>query len=259
MAEIGDKFERLVQIMARLRSEDGCPWDREQSHESLRQYLLEEAYEVLEAIDEGDLKELRLELGDLLLQVIFHAQIASEEGTFDISDVVDAITEKLIRRHPHVFGDVQIDSAEEQTKHWEQLKQEEGKTSAVDGVPRAIPALQRAHRVQQKAAAVGFDWKAIEPVWEKVKEELEELRSEWQAGRQERVAEEFGDLLFALVNLARFLSVNPEDALRATTEKFLRRFKEVESRIKAQGHNMHERTLEELDAVWEEVKTEESK
>ncbi len=255
MGTVGDRFERLVQIMARLRAEDGCPWDREQTHDSLRQYLLEETYEVLEAIEEGNPNELCIELGDLLLQVVFHAQISSEEGTFDIGDVVDSITEKLIRRHPHVFGDVQIRTAEEQTQHWERLKQSEGKESAVQGVPRELPALQRAHRVQQKAAAVGFDWEAIEPVWEKVLEEFGELQAEWQAQDRGRIEEEFGDLLFALVNLGRFLSVNAEDALRATTDKFLRRFQEVEARIKAQGRRLQDCSLDELDAVWEDIKS----
>lgn len=257
MGQLGQKFERLVEIMAELRSAHGCPWDREQTHASLRQYLLEEAYEVLEAIDEENEEELRPELGDLLLQVIFHAQIAAEKGAFDIGDVIDEIVEKLVRRHPHVFADVQIQTAEEQTKHWEQLKKAEGKASAVDGVPKALPALLRAHRVQQKATAVGFDWKEVEPVWEKITEEIEELRQEWKAGDRQRVKDEFGDLLFSLVNLARFLSVNPEDALRETTERFVRRFQKVEARLKESGREPGQCTLEELDSVWDEVKADE--
>ncbi len=248
------QFDRLVAIMAALRGEKGCPWDREQTHRSLRQYLLEEAYEVLEAIDQERYDDLKEELGDLLLQVVFHAQIAAEQKRFSIVEVLESINEKLVRRHPHVFGQAKIRTAEEQTVHWENLKQHEGKASVVDGVPRELSALLRAHRVQSKAATVGFDWQNASQVWPKVEEELAELRRAYLAGDQNKVEEEFGDVLFSLVNLSRFIHVNPEDALRGTVDKFIRRFKQVERELKARGKGLHEATLEEMDEIWERIK-----
>lgn len=253
------QFDRLVEIMAHLRGRNGCPWDREQTHKSLRQYLLEEAYEVIETIDEERLDDLPEELGDLLLQVVFHAQIAEEEGRFDISTVLTLINEKLMRRHPHVFGKVDIKTAEEQTIHWEKLKQKEGKKSTVDGVPKELSALLRAHRVQSKAATVGFDWDKTRQVWDKVHEELDELKQACQENDQTNIEEEFGDLLFALVNLSRYIGVNPEDSLRGTIYKFIRRFKEVETRIHADGKQLQDCSLSEMDAVWDEIKSEENK
>lgn len=253
-SSLGTKFEELVRIMTKLRAPGGCPWDREQTHASLRQYLLEEAYEVLEAIDAGDDRHLQEELGDLLLQVIFHAQIAAEQNTFEISDVVQSITEKLIRRHPNVFGDTKIDSAAEQSVNWEKIKKQEGKSSAIDGVPRALSALLRAWRIQQKASTVGFDWIEVEPVWEKIHEELEELREACEHGSQDRIEEEFGDLLFSIINLSRFINVNPEDSLRQTIEKFSQRFKTVERHFETEGRSMNDATLEEMDEIWEKTK-----
>ncbi|MDZ7386330.1 MAG: nucleoside triphosphate pyrophosphohydrolase [candidate division KSB1 bacterium] len=252
-----NQFERLVALMATLRGEKGCPWDREQTHRSLRQYLLEEAYEVLEAIDQERYDDMKEELGDLLLQVVFHAQIAAEQGRFTIADVVQGINDKLVRRHPHVFGDAQIHTAEEQTVHWENVKQGEGKESVVDGVPRELSALLRAHRVQSKAATVGFDWQDASQVWPKVEEELAELRRACQLGDQKKVEEELGDVLFSLVNLSRFIHVNPEDALRGTVDKFIRRFKQVERELKARGRSLQEATLQEMDEIWERVKGDE--
>jgi MazG family protein len=252
---IDSKFSRLVEIMDLLRSEKGCPWDREQTFESLRQHLLEEAYEVVESIDEGRLEELPGELGDLLLQVVFQAQMAAERGLFGIGDVIDSITEKLIRRHPHVFGDKRIDSTEEQIVHWELSKLRiEGKKSAIDGVPRLLPALLRSYRIQNKAATVGFDWSEIEPVWEKVEEELSELKVATESGDSERVEDELGDLLFSIVNLSRFLKINPEDALRKTIRKFDKRFRQVESEFRRTNRSLTDASLAEMDKVWEQVK-----
>jgi len=252
---VDDKFSRLVEIMAILRSENGCPWDREQNHQSLRQHLLEEAYEVIETIDEGQLEKLPEELGDLLLQVVFHAQMAFEKGLFTITDVIDSINQKLIRRHPHVFGDVQINSAAEQIVHWEQSKlKKEGKISAIDGVPKELPALLRAYRIQNKAATVGFDWPSIHPVWDKFAEEMQELKEAVESGQADRIEDELGDLLFTLVNLSRFLKANPEDALRRTIEKFVRRFHQVEEEFGRRQQTLMDVTLEEMDAVWDSIK-----
>jgi len=245
--------------MARLRGADGCPWDREQTHESLKPYLLEEAYEVLETIDEGQYEGLKEELGDLILQPVFHAQIASEAGRFDMNDVVETLNAKLIRRHPHVFGDVEIHTAEEQKIHWETLKhQKEGKRSVIDGVPRTAPALLRAWRVQQKASTVGFDWNRIEPVWDKIREETEELTREIDSNEPARMEEELGDLLFALVNLARFIRVNPEEALRKAVDKFSGRFRQIEETLIRQGRDIRQTPLEEMDAIWNQIKEGES-
>ncbi|MBN1783261.1 nucleoside triphosphate pyrophosphohydrolase [bacterium] len=253
---LGSTFETLVNIMAALRREDGCPWDREQTHETLKPYLLEEAYEVLESIDNRDPGALKEELGDLMLQSVFHAQIASESSHFTMQDVLETITEKLIRRHPHVFGDTVIHTAEEQKIHWEKLKKNEGKKSVVDGVPVHAPALLRAYRVQQKAATVGFDWDHIGQVWKKVEEEIQELHDEIEQKNPEAVNEEFGDLLFALVNVSRFIHVHPEDALRRATDKFIQRFQKVESRFREKGRDLRTATLEEMDKVWNEIKKE---
>lgn len=255
MVESGEKFQHLVGIMSRLRGKNGCPWDIEQTHESLSRHALEEVYEVIESIDEGNVHALPGELGDLLLQVVFHAQIGKEENRFDINDVLDSINEKLIRRHPHVFSDAIIETAEEQTQAWEQSKiHKEGKRSALDGVPKQLPALLRAHRLQGKAAAVGFDWQRIDDVWHKVREEMSELEHAWRSGDTAHAEEELGDLLFSLVNLSRFMKAEPEQALRKACEKFSRRFKKVENEFKSRGQAMHELPLAELDKVWDAVK-----
>ena len=247
-------FQQLVDIMAKLRSPDGCPWDKEQTHDSLKPYLLEEAYEVLETLDDGDFDGLKEELGDLMLQVVYHAQLANEKGRFSIGDVLDTINQKLMRRHPHVFGQMEIHTAEEQRIHWENLKKKEGKASVLDGVPKSLPALLRAHRIQQKASTVGFDWEKTEQVWEKVKEEVGELVEVVQTQDTSRIEEEFGDLLFALVNLSRFIHVDPENSLRRAVDKFTRRFQKVELTMNALGKNMKEASLDEMDAVWDRVK-----
>lgn len=253
---IGTTFEKLVNIMSKLRSPEGCPWDREQTHKSLKPYLIEEAYEVLETIEEEDMDGLKEELGDLLLQVIFHAQLAKEEEQFTILNVIQSINEKLINRHPHVFGQVQINTADEQRIHWENLKKEERKSSCLDGVPKQLPALLRARRVQQKASTVGFDWKERAPVWEKVKEEIEELSTALESKDEKIIEEEFGDLLFSLVNLSRFIRINPEDALNRAVDKFVHRFQKLEKVMEKEGQNLKDASLEEMDKVWDRIKNE---
>ncbi len=257
------RFTELVEIMARLRGENGCPWDRQQTHESLKPYLVEEAYEVLEAIDEQDASTLCEELGDLTLQVVFHAQLAEEAGAFARADVLAAICEKLKRRHPHVFGDVVAETAQEVLFNWEQIKHAErrrlqGKASLLDGVPRELPALLRAHRLQEKASRVGFDWAEAREVLRKVEEEMAELRGAMDGQAPERVEAELGDLLFALVNLGRFLAVNPEEALRKTIARFIRRFQYIEESLARQGQTPGTVTLQEMDALWEQAKAQEA-
>ena len=245
-------FGNLVEVVRRLRKE--CPWDREQTHDSIRYGLIEEAYEVVEAIDGNNLQELKKELGDLLLHVVFHSSIAEDKGEFTLQSVIEDETEKLIRRHPHVFGDVKVSGAKEVKENWEKIKLAEGRNSVVDGVPRELPALLRALRVQDKASKVGFDWEKKEDVWKKVLEELGELEREATAANHEQIEEEFGDLLFALVNYGRFLHTNPEYALRRTVDKFIERFQYIETKLKEQGKEIRKTTLEEMDKLWEEAK-----
>lgn len=250
-------FDELVRVMARLRAPDGCPWDREQTHRSLRPYLLEEAYEALEAVEEEDWARLCDELGDVLLQVVFHAQLASERGDFGIEDVCEKIVTKLKRRHPHVFSDQVADTPDEVIDRWEKLKrQEEGyreRESAVDGTPASLPALQRAYKLQKRAARVGFDWDEIAGPRAKVEEELREVD---EAGAAE-AEDEIGDLLFAVVNLARFMNVEPEGALRRANERFIRRFRSVE-RQAGGSERLRGMNLEEMDRLWERAKVEEA-
>ncbi len=250
-------FDELVRVMARLRSPDGCPWDREQTHRSLRPYLLEEAYEALQAIEDEDWDRLSDEMGDVLLQVVFHARLASERGDFDIEDVCDKIVTKLKRRHPHVFADSIAETPDEVIDRWEKLKrQEDGyseRESAIDGIPEALPALQRADKLQKRAARTGFDWDDIDGPRAKVDEELQEVDEADAA----TVEDEIGDLLFAVVNLARFLGVEPESALRGANERFSRRFRVIE-RQAGGGEKLREMSLEEMDDLWERAKAEEA-
>lgn len=255
MEKIKDQFAKLVEIMETLRGEQGCPWDKEQTYESLRQYLLEETYEVLELIDEERFDELKNELGDVLLQVVFQSQIAKEEGRFDIQVVLENINKKLIYRHPNVFSDTVIKTAEEQTINWEKMKKKENTDrSVIDGVPKQVPALLKAHRIQQKAATVGFDWKKVEPVWDKVEEELGELHNAIKDKNSKNIEDEFGDLLFTMVNLSRFINVNPEDALRKSIEKFSTRFRRMEEEVKRINRSFEKMNLEEMDQIWDEIK-----
>jgi XTP/dITP diphosphohydrolase len=247
-----NEFIRFVQITKRLRKE--CPWDKEQTHASIRHSLIEEAYEVVETIDNNNLQELKNELGDILLHVAFHSNIAEEEQEFTLRDVIEGITEKLIRRHPHIFGEATAGTAEQVKQNWEKLKMQEGRTSLMDGVPKELPALLRAHRLTDKASKVGFDWKKREDAWKKVEEETNELHEILENGTPEATEEEFGDLLFALVNYSRFINVNPENALRRTIEKFITRFQYIEVTLKNAGKDIHSSTLEEMDVLWNEAK-----
>lgn len=253
-----DSFRELVAIMARLRAPGGCPWDREQSHESLRPYLLEEAYEVLEAIDQGSHDKLAEELGDLLLQIVFHAQIAAEEGRFTIGDVAAGISAKLRHRHPHVFADAEVRDSEEVIDNWEHLKRAERRNSdrqsILDGIPAALPALRRATDVQKRVARVGFDWDDASGPAAKVREELAEIEEAGAEGDEQRVAEEVGDLLFAAVNLARRLGVDSEDALRVAVARFSERFRAMETMASDRGIQLEGLTLEQLDELWDAVK-----
>lgn len=257
---VAERFGRLVGIMERLRGPDGCPWDRKQTRESLKPYLIEEAYEALEAMDEAP-EVLKDELGDLMFQILFHAELSREAGDFDIADVLENITDKMIRRHPHIFGSADAETPEDVVLHWEEIKLlEQGarpKESVLDGVPRSLPGLLRAWRLQEKASRVGFDWGDKAPALGKVEEEWKELKTRASEGDQEKVQEEFGDLLFSLVNVARFLEVNPEEALRKTVSKFIRRFHHIELKAAERGRGLKEMTLEEMDALWEDAKKDE--
>ncbi len=246
-------YKEFVEIVRRLRRE--CPWDREQTHESIRQNLIEEAYEVVDAIDAGNLEELKKELGDLLLHVVFHSVIAEEKKEFTLDEVISLISEKLIRRHPHVFGETVVNGQDEVIRNWERIKLDEGRTSVIDGIPAALPALVRALRLQEKASKVGFDWENKEDCWKKVEEELKEFKSVAEENNDnEQISDELGDLLFSIVNYSRFLKINPEDALRKTNEKFVKRFQFIEQKLKEHGKDIHETSLEEMDKIWEETK-----
>ncbi|TWJ32806.1 nucleoside triphosphate pyrophosphohydrolase [Geobacter argillaceus] len=260
MTSNSDRFNRAMSIMRRLRAPGGCPWDAEQTHDSLKRYLVEECYEVIEAIDTRDDALLREELGDLLLQPLFHAAIAEERGTFTIDDVLETLADKLVRRHPHVFGDEQIRTSDEQVANWEKIKKEEKgeeRRSALAGVPPHLPALLKAQKITEKAARVGFDWEHVDQVFAKVLEELHELEETLTDRDQERMEAELGDLLFAIVNLGRFISVNPEDALGKTIARFTTRFTHVEETLHRRGVNLKDATLDEMEALWQEAKEKE--
>jgi len=252
------EFSDLVDIMKILRSENGCPWDREQTHESLKKYLIEETYEVLEVIDLKDKDRLCEELGDLLLQIIFHAQIAAEDGKFDINDVITGICRKMIQRHTHVFGDAKAENADEVLVNWEAIKKKEkgqkSQTEVLRSVPANLPALMRSYKVQQKAAQVGFDWDNIDDVIAKVHEEIKELEDVYKSKNVERIMDEMGDVFFALVNLARFLKVQPELALTGTINKFIKRFEYIEQESEKMGKRLENMKLPEMDELWNKAK-----
>ncbi len=246
--------------MARLRHpEEGCPWDLEQDHRTLKSYLIEEAHELIDAIDSGEDRQICEELGDVLLQVVFHAQMGSERDAFDFGDVANSITSKLKRRHPHVFGDTQVKDSAEVIKNWEEIKKsEKGRKSIFDGVPRQLPALLRAYRLQEKASVVGFDWNAAHEVAEKVREEIEEFLEVSKNNDRARMEDEYGDILFSLVNLGRFLGLNGEFSLEAANSKFMERFGAIEKEAQRRGIKLESMTLEEMDRIWEQMKTSES-
>lgn len=246
-------FTDLVEIVKILRKE--CPWDRKQTHKSIKDNLIEEAYEAVEAIDTEDFNELKKELGDVLLHVVFHSNMADETDRFSIGDVVYSIQEKLIRRHPHVFGDTVAEDEDQVAENWENIKLKEGKDSILEGIPKQLPALIRAQRMQEKAANVGFDWPKSSQVWDKLQEELEEFREVLQQGDPEKSRDEFGDLLFSLVNLGRFFDLNAEDSLRSTNKKFINRFQYIEEQLKSEDKNISDVSLDEMDTHWNDAKS----
>ena len=232
-----------------------CPWDKKQTLESLRHLTIEETYALADAILENDLQEIKKELGDVLLHIVFYAKIGSEKNAFDMADIANSISDKLIDRHPHIYGDVKVDNEEDVKKNWEQLKLKEGKKSVLEGVPKSLPAVVKANRIQDKVAGVGFDWEKPEQVWEKVQEELSELNTEIEKGNKENIEKEFGDVLFSMINYARFIGVNPENALEKTNKKFINRFQYLEEAAKKEGKKLSEMSLAEMDVFWDEAKT----
>lgn len=252
MNQANEAFTRLVSIMDELREK--CPWDRKQTIQSLRQMTLEETYELTDAITENDWKSIKEELGDLLLHIVFYSKIATEQNQFTIEDVLNGISQKLIDRHPHIYGNVEVQNDEDVKRNWEKLKLKEGKKSVLSGVPKTLPALIKAMRLQEKAKQVGFEWENKEQVWEKVKEEETELKEAIALGDQKKIEEEFGDLVFSLVNFARFLNVDAENSLEITNKKFINRFSQMEAKAMASGKNLNEMTLQEMDSIWNQIK-----
>lgn len=247
-----EAFSRLLDIMNDLREK--CPWDKKQTLESLRHLTIEETYELGDAILDNNLEEIKKELGDLLLHIVFYAKIGSETQSFDIADVANGICDKLITRHPHIYGDVIVANEEEVKQNWEKIKLKEGKKSVLEGVPKSLPALVKASRIQDKVKGVGFDWEEPQQVWEKVQEELQELQEEVKTSNIDKIEAEFGDVLFSLINYARFLKINPEDALERTNKKFIKRFQYLETKAVETGKSLAEMTLAEMDVFWEEAK-----
>jgi XTP/dITP diphosphohydrolase len=246
-------FEKLLNIMDDLRKD--CPWDKEQTFESLRHLTVEETYELSEAIFDKDVDNIKKELGDLMLHIVFYAKIGSETGDFDMADVLNYISEKLIFRHPHIYGDVEVKDAQTVKENWETLKLKEGRDSVLSGVPKSLPPLVKAYRIQEKAKGVGFDWEKPEQVWDKVQEEMQELKAEVDKGEsKEKMENELGDLMFSIINYARFIGVNPEDALEKTNRKFIHRFQHLEGKAKEMGKSLKDMSLDEMDVFWEEAK-----
>jgi len=247
-------FERLLDIITELREK--CPWDRKQTIESLRYLTIEETYELSDAIIDNDMEEVKKELGDLIMHVVFYAQIGFERKEFAIDDVLNSVCDKLVRRHPHIYGDVEVHDEEDVKRNWEQIKLAEGKKSVLEGVPKSLPAMVKANRIQEKARGIGFDWDKQEQVWDKVKEEMQELQTEIENGADHaRIEDEFGDVLFSMINYSRFIGVNPEDALERTNKKFIQRFQYLEEKAAEQGKKMADMTLGEMEAIWQEAKT----
>ncbi|PZR21306.1 MAG: nucleoside triphosphate pyrophosphohydrolase [Citrobacter freundii] len=249
---LNDSFQRLVKIMDELREK--CPWDRKQTIQTLRQMTIEETFELADAITEGDWKGIKEELGDLLLHIVFYAKIGSEQEQFTLQQVIDAISDKLVARHPHIYGDVKVNDEEDVKKNWEKLKLKEGKKSVLSGVPRSLPSTVKAMRLQEKAKQVGFEWDNKEQVWDKVEEETRELKEAIAGGEQDKIEEEFGDLVFSMINYARFLQVDAENALERTNKKFIHRFTQMEEQALKQGKDLASMSLEEMDAIWNSIK-----
>jgi XTP/dITP diphosphohydrolase len=245
-------IERLLDIMDDLRV--GCPWDKKQTYDTLRHLTIEEVYELADAIIEKDEEEIKKELGDLLLHIVFYAKIGSENGTYDIADVANAISDKLVYRHPHIYADLKVKDEQEVKENWEKLKLKEGRKSVLEGVPKSLPAMVKAMRLQEKAKGVGFDWDHKEQVWDKVQEELSEFKAETDKNDFDKMEDEFGDVLFSLINYARFVGINPETALERTNKKFIKRFQFLEQKTKSQGYNLAEMSLSEMEKIWQEAK-----
>ncbi|NER12221.1 nucleoside triphosphate pyrophosphohydrolase [Leptobacterium flavescens] len=245
-------FDRLLTIMDELREQ--CPWDKKQTMESLRHLTIEETYELGDAILDGDLNEVKKELGDILLHIVFYAKIGSETQDFDIADVANSICDKLVDRHPHIYGDIEVNDEEDVKRNWENLKLKEGKKSVLEGVPKSLPALVKANRVQDKVSGVGFDWEEPHQVWQKLEEELSEFQEEVKTGDKDRMEAEFGDVMFSMINYARFLDINPENALERTNKKFIKRFQYLERKAKENNLNLKDMSLEQMDVFWEEAK-----
>jgi len=250
--DLANSFQRLVTIMDELREK--CPWDRKQTIQTLRQMTIEETFELTDAITDSDWKGIKEELGDLLLHIVFYAKIGAEQNRFSLQEVIEGVSEKLVARHPHIYGDVKVNDEEDVKKNWEKLKLKEGKSSVLSGVPRSLPATVKAMRLQEKAKQVGFEWDNKEQVWDKVEEEMQELKDAIEGGGQEKVEEEFGDLVFSLVNYARFLQVDAENALERTNKKFIHRFTQMEQQAIKQGKDLAKMSLEEMDAIWNSIK-----
>jgi len=249
-------FDRLIKIMEALRGSHGCPWDKKQTRESLKPFLVEELYELIEALDEGNPEKIKEELGDLLFQIVFHSHLSKEMGQFDINDVINKIADKMVNRHPHVFGKERFKTPEDLLRVWDEHKKQEGKKreSILEGVPKELPALLKAHKLQDKVSRIGFDWERIEDVFKKLDEELDELKSALSKKDQGAIEDEVGDIFFVLVRISNFVGVNPEDALRKTISKFIHRFRHIEMKASEQGRRLSEMTLEEMDVLWKEAK-----
>ena len=256
---LSDKFQKLVEIMEKLRSDVGCPWDKVQTHETLKKYILEETYELIEAIEKKDYEGIQEELGDLLLQIVFHSKIAKDEGKFDINDVIETISNKMIHRHPHVFGKAFFETPEEVLSQWDDRKKEEGKLkeSILDGIPLALSALVRAYKIQLRVAKIGFDWEDVEGAFSKLAEEINELKEAVTSKQKDKIEEEVGDVLFSIVNIARLLKIDPETALRKTNRKFEERFRKLEKLADEEKKNLKEMSLSEMEIFWEKIKKEE--
>ncbi|MBN2279371.1 MAG: nucleoside triphosphate pyrophosphohydrolase [Candidatus Marinimicrobia bacterium] len=257
LAQASEALERLIKIVQTLRGPDGCEWDRAQTSKSLRPYLLEEAYEVIESINEEDPQKIKEELGDLLLHIVFQAELGNDNQEFHLAESINYISDKLVRRHPHVFSNTQVRDLKDIKRNWEEIKKAEGRKSLMEGLPKSLPALLQARRIQERAAEVNFEWDDIKFVWEKLSEEIDELKEAVAEKDLDKIEDEMGDVLFSIVNLSRFLKTNPEEALKRTNKKFINRFKQIENHLEARGLAFSDMSLDDLDAIWEQIKKDE--